>query len=580
MTDPEQKQDKLIFWGLGAILCGLLVYLVAAHYVKAYSDPISFLFWAEDLLEGHPNTNRTLLYPAVLDLLIQAMGRSWVFLSNLPFLLAMIGLLYWVTYLAVRECKEGKRCATLTAFLSVALLVIPNPKFFLEMQNPFREPVAFSLLLAGMGLLLSGKKLGGARALGVGLLLGLAVSARETCIIFVPFFFLWLLGLACRGRKWKLLRYACGMGAGLFLGMSPLFVQNYMHSSNPVVPGYASKKVDRLVQKQEWDIPIPGMSIHNFHHVGPKVVQHMVQKYRWYGIVFWLFGVFMCLKKRAPFACLVLLPTTLINLLFYSFYWYRKERYIFVAELTTTPMMAMGAVLLCGVLFRVLGRPLRPWDRWPQRILVLISCLLVANSLNHAWADRRAHALKVWNIPEFQEFIRPKLEAPYHFVGGRHVTYMLTWLMEAEEPYEFLGDYDVKKENILESGFTSFMSAIGVDLLDRFSQEQYYRYGDGTKGLLRRWFDFNAAADFSDSPVPIARYGKPLTETLYHISPWQAHSVERHLPGEDALGPYVLAMDLFSLWDYPDRTRCEVTVNGVPPGGEPHQWPPICSAPA
>ena len=62
----------------GLLLLALAVYLVAAHYIKAYSDPSSYVLRAERLGEGILGTRRPLAYPAMLWVQMLVLGGDAV----------------------------------------------------------------------------------------------------------------------------------------------------------------------------------------------------------------------------------------------------------------------------------------------------------------------------------------------------------------------------------------------------------------------------------------------------------------------------------------------------------------------
>jgi hypothetical protein len=217
---PGDEQD--VFFRRNALaslivfLAGLAAYLLYAHYVKAYSDPANWLMLGQGAAAGKLGRQAP-LYPLFLAAALKLTGPFAIFLVNGPFLLLMTYLAWRITVQVFDAGRYEGRTAVygplFAGMVTVAVLIDFHTVYYLELLNPYREAVAFSLLLGGVTLLIAfieGR--GMAKAALAALLMGLAIGVRETCVIFLPPAVLLLLAAAVRDKGSYYLR-----GAGVFM---------------------------------------------------------------------------------------------------------------------------------------------------------------------------------------------------------------------------------------------------------------------------------------------------------------------------------------------------------------------------
>ncbi len=570
-TTPDGRQKRTMQYlsrkatlvHLGILLCLLGVYLIAAHYVKAYSDPVGFLYLAESMRNGHPVTSRAFVYPALLISALNVLGRAYVFWVNLPFIFTLLILSYIVTvHLSAGSRTDGQVTPEdrLAGLLAVWLLVLANRLFFLEILNPFREPLTFSLALGAVAVVLAARSRPTFRhGAASGALLGLAISTRETCVLILPPIVLWTLYGWFRKRERDWWRLAVGGVAGIAIGLVPFFLQNHMHSGNVAVPSYAADKVAQVANELRWDIPVPGMSLKHFSETGKTSVAFLLHKYAWLGGVLLLTGAVRCFARRNRAAVLLFLPAFLLSLLFYCFYWCMKERYLFVTELFFVPVMALGLTVCLTAALDALEKRARSSHAALARRLVMAAILVsTAVTLVHAYYHKDDR-LQTWHVKAFRSHVIPKLEKPYTFLGQRHSSYMLAWHLEGSF-HELCSGFDPWQ--VMETGLDEALRGFGVSAIDRLRDGQYYIYGDARPPLLRSWFDFENVLSFRDIPVPVDHYGKRLTEGLYRVSPWSQTNVSLTLDVPRNTRRAMLMVDCHRLWDYAGRTFCRLHVNG------------------
>ena len=563
--DTRRNVKKTIIINICLLLVVLSTYLVASHYVKAYSDPVGFLAMAERVLEGEPVTSRAFVYPFVLAAALKVTGPVYVFLSNLPFILCLVLLMYFISKRVATESAGTEGSALhdqrLIGFVATAFLVISNKQFFLEILNPFREPLVFSLMLASLLALLKFSEHFHKRyALASGILLGLAISTRETCVLVIPVVGIWFLYHLVKGSRRAWAGFAIVCAAGLLIGLAPTFIQNFMHSGNVAVPSYAAEELAEASRQQAWDIPIPGMSIHHFDVTSVNSLRYFERKVGWYGLGLLLTGLVSALVRRNKVVWLLLVPSAVMHFLFYSFYSYAKQRYLFVVELFILPIMALGLVELIGLIVRTVGSSRK--DLAPLAIKTTaysLTCVLIA-MLSLTYAEQGGR-LKVWHVDEMKAHVLPHLEEPFTFLGHRHYNFMLAWHLRGKSE-EFEHHFRSELHQLREKGFENVFHSFGTSVVSRVSRGNYYIYNQKPV-LLRSWLDFEPAVSFENMPVPVDRYGERLDRQLYHAKTWDQNTIEMNVSTPAIGQPHFLWIDCRRLNDYEGRTYCRVFVNDV-----------------
>ena len=72
------------------LLGGLGLFFLLFHNLKPYSDPYYFIRWAQEFSGGEVNSERALVYPAILGASLKVLGLAYSFLLNLPFHLLLM----------------------------------------------------------------------------------------------------------------------------------------------------------------------------------------------------------------------------------------------------------------------------------------------------------------------------------------------------------------------------------------------------------------------------------------------------------------------------------------------------------
>lgn len=562
LQDRTGPEDAVVGWtlgrrrwiALGAILFVVLcAYLVRTHYAKPYSDPVGFVGMAKNWGSGGITTDRAPIYPIILHYLMRLTGRDWVFISNLPFVLIMVFLTGAVGWLTLRrESIHPAHIARLAGLAAVAVLVHARRGLLVELLNPFREPLAFSLLLIAVLAVAGGWTRRAApwwMGLG-GLCLGLAVSIRETVILMAVPFGIWVLTRMVAERRLHTIRIAMAL-AGLLAGLFPLIQQNRAHSGSAIVPSYAADKVDSIAQRDSWDIPIPGMSLTYFSTVGRTTLRKLHQAYAPAGTLLLVLGLIRAIRRRNDLILGFHAPAFFLNLFFYCFYRYHKDRYTLAAELFAIPIIVYG---LIGVIEAVdrLARSRSPHMAgiWRTAVPVVLAIRLI--SVLTPPIVRGDNRTKVWHLAEIRRQILPHLDLPATFLGGRHFSFYFTWLLE-QSSYEYTSDFSrIPFDPLTRIPVDVRLRSFGVRTVGRFASGNYY-IDDPRFALGRNWLRVDPVFSLDSLTVPLERYGRPMRGDLYRVGLWTdtnlTLTVTRTVPG-----PARLMLDMKRIWDYPGRT--------------------------
>ncbi len=542
------------------ILCGY--YLVALHFVQDYSDPVGFveraIAWGQ---EDGDTADRAPLYPILLYGIIRLVGRDWVFISNIPFILSTLALLavlsrrVWLT----RPIRGTAGIYAAWSGITAVMIFFGVRRGLLQqLVNPYREPLAFALMLLTAFLIWSGWQKKKKWYFGVaGLALGLATGIREVSFLMTVPIGIWAAAEAIRERRtgWKL--WLC-FGFWLVIGLLPLFWKNLVFSGHALVPAYSANRVATYSATGIWDIPIPGMSWRYFSRVAGPTLVRTYAAYTLFGMLAFFAGALFAIRDRHRYILLFLIPAVLTYFFFFSFYNRYMPRYVMTGELFGIPVMAYGAVRLVELVASLL-REHRV--RATSCLHGVVSCALgiwvLAVILPPLF--RENEVTKVWNLNTIRSEILETVETPAIFMGGRHFCFRMSWLLD-QSSYEYTRrfHYDYTEYPSLDKR----LHAYGVETVRRFAEGNYY-IDESDFSLARHWLRRTPVFDFEQLSVPLERYGRPLSGNLYKVELWCDRSVALRSE-ERRSADAMLMLDLGRPWDYPDRTE----LTGIETGGE------------
>jgi len=551
-TNRMDNAKPLYMWFSAFALVVFGVFLFVRHYVQDYSDPVSFVARAMAWGRGEDAASRAPLYPPILYYIMQITGRNWVFISNLPFVLLMTGLLGWMTLKQFDHKKNGMAFfAALAGMTAITIAITVRYDVMQNLVNPFREPLAFSVMIACIIMLITGWRgnKGGLLMLLSGLALGITTSIRETGIILALPIGLWLLVEMVKTRKIRLVLLIL-FGLGVVGGMLPLLKQNYEATGKALVPSYAAKEIESLETRPAWDIPVPGMSLKNFRGTAPETIRRTVDAFHFYWVFFFAAGLLFAIQRRNTVILALFFPAFLLYLFFYFFYWYYKTRYLLSAEIFAIPIMGYG--LACSVqwLEQQISRYRPTLVAYVRAGMVMLLGTVILSTLLPRFleADNRT---KVWHLDPVREQIMKHLDLPAVFFGHRHFCFRMAWLL-GQESFEYGREFSFDY-----TAYTSLderLRGYGHKTHEIFSTGNYY-INDPNYPWIQNWLELTPVFSLSDLTVPLDHYGKQESSTIYKAGLWKSTNTTLAINRVTST-PAVLMLDMKRIWDYPGRTFC------------------------
>lgn len=305
---------------------------------------------------------------------------------------------------------------------------------------------------------------------------------------------------------------------------------------------------------------VPAMRSERFLKTGRGTYNHLTGKWDVVGQLLLVLGLIDMTLKRERLLALMTVPSAMIFFVFWCFYTYMKDRYVFGVEFFVYPIMALGAHRTACLL----SLPFRSPDRreWVQTALVLC----VAASLG-GWMAYRSwvgdHSMKVWHLAENKQALEPLLRKPYVFDCSRaHYGQALASTMAGtftqvhqHNRALFFWNVDEVKPGKLDQSYRKLSEKVFAALDHR----NIYDYGLERRHLVRFWLDSIPVIKLDQLPHPINVYGRHLDEPLYHLQTWKNVEYQYNLPVRiKEHEPFLLVFDLFRLWDYPERSFCRI----------------------
>ena len=531
-TPPPRRSPWIdaLPWAAAAMVLACFLWLaLGSYFVRAFSDCYNWLLYARDFPREFTRSRWPYGYPLFLRGAIAVAGPYWVFLANLPVMVALFAVVSWLGTMFPRDGGGGASPAFRPipfswAFLSVWVVVLAaDVRSFPRYLNPYRDPLSYVLLMTSVGLFV--RSLASPRprlrAWGVaasGALLGLASSVREPSLLMVvPLcihgILAWRAGLrsgdgsAVRIPFWgTVLPFA----AGLALALVPFLVQTYLATHQVFLPPQASME-SNVVPGSHFDAQ-------TFRRVGGDAWRHYLRYEPWL-LLLAAAGVVAAVRRRDRFALAVVFPAAAIYAVFYSFYWTFVLRYYYVSVLFLS--------LLAGYAIQSLLAHLAA--RWPRRgpaagrlLLLLAACAASARLLAYrAGPDARLH-----QVPQARAMLsafRAACPGADHIYAGRYLCEWLDWFGPC--PSSPLPSYPTEEGNACHT-----LRALLGPRLDRgetlyFATWNGSRDGEPDACFLRRALDRVPAATIDADGLRAPDYARGLV-WIYRIAPWTSRRTD------------------------------------------------------
>ena len=542
-----------LFWMLPLTIVALILWHVLHHYhIKAYSDPLNWLTYARHFGEEFGQNKWPYGFPVFLNIGLKLVGPYYIFLVNLPVILAIYFLVRALTR-AVAETMDlalDARWAGLYAFLLIASFDVDRLTYYI---NPYRDFLSHALLLGSMLLLVRSLCAGrpGWRMAVSGLLLGLAYSVRETALIMAGPMFLYGCREWRRNPSMPAIRMACWFAAGALTGAAPFLLQTYWTTDQLLLPPQSVKQ----------GALVPGMNAPKWDAIRTVLEGFYVQIVL-HGL--WIMpaavvGLVAAMRRRAGAIWIMVGLGAVAYAIFYSFYYMYVRRYYYTVFMLATIPAGVGFSVVVAYAGRWLGgrRRLAVWFA-PGVALLLFG--VAGWSIVRAGDDQPK--FQVRHARQFESAVRaavPDMESIVYCHRNlcefiRYFTGLRSYPLGIWREGHATSEKRIVSENrmILDAGTPMYM----VDYERNGRREQFFNQ-------LSLFFDVTPAAALTTSvyslnvPVPFDRI------LFYRVHRWTNLIVRSVLPVEPGR-PGVLMMDLgYPYLESPYRTRLDVTVNGV-----------------
>jgi len=377
MMQKKQTQPEYTRWLTTATLIlatgmflVLLRYLATHYYIKAYSDPGSWLRSGYVFIENFGNLHLPLGYPAYLWIMLHVLDPVQIFLANIPLLIFLGMEISLLAYIAGRK-HSPPLIARLTALLAISFYFLYDPAVLAKLTNLYRDPLAHGLLLLSILLFILYLQKNARPTIlliASGLLLGFAYCTREPSIMVVAP--MGLTGLVfVRKDKIPFWKNVILFSISLLAGCLPVLLQTVFTQDQLSISPYASYHGRML----------PGLHVIALPRTFPSAWHYFTTGFKGFLTLAGITGFIFSLIHKDRFISCLIAPCALMYFAFYCFYWNFFERYFFTAGLFLIPLAAYGALQL--VAWVLSFKPIRSIQVPAISILVLITMIVSGGHL-------------------------------------------------------------------------------------------------------------------------------------------------------------------------------------------------------
>lgn len=345
-------------FGLVAVVTALGAYLLKTYSVKAYSDPAQWYHFGANFSDLFGAVGLAYGFPFAVATAIRIVGPFNAFLINIPILLVLVALLYYMGKWHVRSLRVSMPgIETLGGAVTVLIFIALNKDMLGYLSSPYRDPLSFLFVLLACILLMMFRHQPGHAlwlpAASAACLAG-AGSVRETSFLMAAPLLLYALVEKRRDRtlRFWLPMLVFGIVFGIFC--IPFFLQNVNTIGSALVPAQAGAVV------ANGGSVVPGITANNLWQGIPGTAIFLVHHYGLFLCGLLLAGlVFAAIKKNGIVIC-ISASSLLMYFVFYGGYSNVYSRYLFVLDIFAAPVMsfsAISAVVTCSAFLKF-----RTWE--------------------------------------------------------------------------------------------------------------------------------------------------------------------------------------------------------------------------
>ena len=519
-TGRRTRAERALAWAVGgAVLACFFALAVQGYFIRAYSDCYNWLGFARNFGQEFTRSRWPYGFALFLRGALAVVGPYYVFLANLPVMVALFAVTAWIGTGMRRDDAAGRGGAALPpgwAFLAVWIPVLAaDAGSFTRYLNPYRDPLSYVLVMLSAALFvrsLAKGRPGGAAASGA--VLGLASSVREPSILMVvPFVAYGLWTWAGAKDRIPPVKTAAAFALGFLAAMVPFLVQTYLTTHQLLLPPQASLEAQ----------VVPGVrfTAATFARTGRFAWTHYVRHEPWL-LLLAAAGTAAAVRRRNRLVLALALPAAAAYAAFYTFYWTFVVRYYYVAVLFLALAAGYGVqsflAWLCG--------------RWPRRgrlagwLLLAAAACAAGGRLLACRPDGPVH--QVPQAKAFAEALAGTCPDAAVVYADRFLCEWIDWFMPyASQPLPASGSAGGERSAGLRNGLGP--------RLER-GETLYSAVCGGAAGtevpdvpFLRRAFDRIPAASLDAEPFRAGDYARG-TVWFHRIRPWSGHRTELAWP--------------------------------------------------
>jgi hypothetical protein len=522
-------------------LC-LWIFIIRNYSIRAYSDPLNWLFFAQHLASECSRSRLAIGYPMFLFSQTPLWGPYYIFLVNFPLLILLFILVLLLAWLIAQETTPPHEAVWIGigAFSFLAAVDLYDLIF---LTNPYRDPLAYVGIVGSMVFLLrylQNPRHSRWRIAVSGLLLGGAYCVREPSILmFGP------LALTGFVYWWSDRTIPLWKSIGWFtvffvLGGLPLFIQSQISTGQFILPAQSVKQGSLA----------PG--ILPYQSIFFPIAKRFLSAYWEQGGIFMpacIAGLLFAVIRRNRLLLLLIVPSVVGYFIFYSFYWPGVRRYFYLVTVLAMPLASYGLFHCLWAALRLLRRP--QWSGYGNWLLAS------GISLWAAWRLLATQpATPPFQVPQAKQFkadLESTVPPDATIFCRRNLCEIIRYFTHAQS-YPVPSESDLRR--IVRDGLERGESFYFMEVKSRGAP-------DIDRNIIERSFSMEFVTNYHPAVYHLGKLGQTDVLPIYRIRSWSRPTMAQVIAPKPAPGLQILSLDVGSLWnaEYPDRRWARLSFN-------------------
>ncbi len=507
----------------------LWLFVLRHYFIKAYSDPINWLIFAQNLPTQFGQNRWAVGYALFLRSVLRLAGPYYVFLSNLPLLNLLFLMIGVLTAYAVRA-NEKPVHAILMGAAAFAFTAGFEPGLVLQMTSPYRDPLSLVFLFTSTALLIRYVQDPQHRMFALafsGLFLGSAYSVREPSLLMGLPFTIFALTAWSQDRTIPFWRSAITFAVAVLIGILPIVAQSLAATGQAILPPQATGS---------------GTGLHTTAEIFGRTGRQAIEYFRENALLLVIaapLGVVYAMAHRNRPIFWLLLPALIIYAVFYSFYYVFVRRYFYIVSLLLVPFAVAGIFGTADLVLRALRR-----THYKTAVYVLLALASLLFQTTRLLGAKPAGPL--FQLAEARQFARDLgavLPPDAIALCRRNLCEMIRYFTRIRSfPLSTLAPPEGDVMEPVRRNVDRLFEAGPVFVVEIPS----HRGRDDDTVLARRLYDLTPVRAFPTARYHIEELLSASTFTAYRVSHWTNTAVSTPIPPTPAGS--VLRVDARDLW--------------------------------